>query len=216
MFTGTQPRSASLSFVALRVHAASALNRSARSSLHRCRARKECAHGATLKERKTCEPSAWFFTGRAKGPGGGLGSHRERSARFAQRLTSHPLPPSPKNAKMECFHATRVHAFATCLQQESRNTQWKCVHAFAMCSLCPCPLLRLCPRQLPSRRRGIFTRSFQRAGPSYTLCPRRRLPMGGRRAPCGAFGACGVAIDGSTPYRRFRGDTGSSGAVRRL
>ena len=24
--------------------------------------------------------------------------------------------------KMECFHAARVHAFATCLQQESRNT----------------------------------------------------------------------------------------------
>jgi hypothetical protein len=89
---------------------------------------------------------------------------------------------------------------------------------------------------------------FQRAGPSYTLYPRRRLPMGGqalpvppagrhaippparpvgrhalpvpirraRRAPCGAFDACGVAIDGSTPYRRFREDTGSSGTVRRL
>ena len=30
------------------------------------------------------------FTGRSKGPGGGLGTQRERSARFAQRLTSHP------------------------------------------------------------------------------------------------------------------------------
>ena len=62
-----------------------------------------------------------FFTGRAKGPGGGLGTQRERSARFAQRLTSHSPPSSPEMLKMECFHAARVHAFATCLQQESRN-----------------------------------------------------------------------------------------------
>jgi hypothetical protein len=37
-----------------------------------------------------------------------------------------------------------------------------------------------------------------------------------RRAPCDAFEACGVAVAFTTPYRRFRGDTGSSGAARRL
>ena len=46
-------------------------------------------------------------------------------------------------------------------------------------ALSACPLLRLCPRP-PTR--DFFLRSFQHAGPSYTLCPRRRLPMGGARS----------------------------------
>ena len=104
--------------------------------------------------------ASYRFTGRSKGPGGGLGTQRERSARFAQRLTSHPPPSSPEMLKMECFHAARVHAFATCLQQESRNNQETCSclrHVFP-CALSACPLLRLCPRP-PTRdfSYGLFS-----------------------------------------------------------
>ena len=60
------------------------------------------------------------FTGRAKGPGGGLGTQRERSARFAQRLTSHP-PPLHRRPKCLKWNAFTPLAFMPSLRAFNKN-----------------------------------------------------------------------------------------------
>ena len=158
-----------------------------------------------------------------------MGSHRERSARFAQRLTSHPLPSSPKNAKK--WNAFTPLAFKPSLRAFSKNQEiptlliplFLCRRFF---------LLGFRPPSPPSLRPPLPVRaSFVSSTPHSSLTAGLTLKdfssLRRRHAPTDAFG------DGTMPtaknlLRRPRcpstfqsrtddpvGNTGSSGAVLR-